>query len=799
LRKEAGVDSTWDTFGELPAITRPMPAIAVNGKSAHGDTPHEDGARWAYWGAARDGARVSVTRGQQALLGSGMVLGAGLAVASLHALGVALMGAFTCAYLMAGAYKALLLWHGERASGVLAPDPAALADGELPRYTVLVPLLHEGAVAPLIVEWLLAIDYPHDRLQILLLIEAHDGETRAALRECVLPQHIHLVDVPDGRPRTKPRALNVGLALAIGEYIVVYDAEDQPDPDQLRKAAAAFRDLPRRVVCLQARLNFYNRHQSILTRLFAMDYAIWYDMLLPGLVSRRALVPLGGTSNHFRADLLRRLGGWDPYNVTEDADIGVRIARARLDVRMLDSTTWEEAVVGAPQWVRQRSRWIKGYFQTYLVHMRHPVALLRDLGPRAFLDFQMLIGGSSFLLLVNPLMWLLTLSYFFTKHTALAAMIQSLFPSGLYYVALLCLLANFAFLYSQLYICVRRGYDDLARFTLLGPLYWVLMSVGAWAGLVSLVRDPHYWAKTQHGASQRLGMEAARRAALFAALAPTGPAALDLSIVIPAYNEVNRLPESLRRLRAYMRKYGTLAEVIVVDDGSTDGTARLVQAWQMEWPALRLVESVHRGKGGAIRTGVIAARGAFIALADADFSMPVEEFDRFLPSLMGQYDMAIGSRAAPGARRLGEPWLRKVLSHGFNLIVRLVLGLRLRDTQCGFKCLTREAALHLCAYQTIEGWGYDVELLHIAKRRGYRAREVPITWRYAAGSRVRPLRAALTMLHDVWRIRLNSWRGVYCVAAASPDAATPRLAAAERVAANAAARADMRGDVVLMD
>ncbi|HEV2237643.1 MAG TPA: glycosyltransferase [Ktedonobacterales bacterium] len=776
------MNGTWDTFGELPAITRPMPALIAS------DRPSiEDGSRWAVWGAARDGARVSLTRGQSVLLGSGMVLGAGLAVTSLRLLGVLLMGAFTAAYLVAGAYKAVLLWHGERATGVLAPDPTAIAAADLPADTVLVPLYHEGAVAPLIVERLLALDYPHDRLQILLLMEANDGETRAALRERILPRHMELVEVPDGKPRTKPRALNVGLALATGDYIVVYDAEDQPDPDQLRKAAVAFRDLPRRVVCLQARLNFYNRRQSILTRLFAMDYAIWYDMLLPGLVSRRALVPLGGTSNHFRADVLRRLGGWDPYNVTEDADIGVRIARARLDVRMLDSTTWEEAVAGVPQWVRQRSRWLKGYFQTYLVHMRHPVALWRDLGPRPFLDFQMLIGGSSFLLRGNPLMWLLTFSYFFVKHTALALLIQALFPTGLYYLALLCLLANFAFLYSQLYVCVRRGYEDLARFTLLGPLYWVLMSVGAWVGLVSLVRDPFYWAKTQHGTSQQRGAEAARRAALLAALRPAGPAALDLSVVIPAYNEVKRLPESLRRLRAYLRKYGALAEVLVVDDGSTDGTARLVQAWQMEWPALRLVESAHRGKGGAIRAGVFAAHGAYIALADADFSMPVEEFERFRPMFAGQYDLAIGTRAAPGAQRLREPRRRKVLSRGFNLLVRLALGLRVRDTQCGFKCLPREVALHLCAYQTIEGRGYDVELLHIAKRRGYRVREVPITWRYAAGSRVRPLRAALAMLRDVWRIRLNSWRGVYralpepATVARAPRVAGPMTAAVERM------------------
>jgi dolichyl-phosphate beta-glucosyltransferase len=176
--------------------------------------------------------------------------------------------------------------------------------------------------------------------------------------------------------------------------------------------------------------------------------------------------------------------------------------------------------------------------------------------------------------------------------------------------------------------------------------------------------------------------------------------------------------------------------------------------------------------------------------------MPAEEFDRFRPMFADQYDVAIGSRAAPGAQRLEEPRLRKVLSRGFNLIARVVLGLRLRDTQCGFKCLPREVALHLCAYQTVEGWGYDVELLHIARLRGYRIREVPITWRYVAGSRVRPLHDALTMLRDVWRIRLNSWRGVYREA---PALAIETSWAAALAAESVAARVDRSGDVALLN
>jgi cellulose synthase/poly-beta-1,6-N-acetylglucosamine synthase-like glycosyltransferase len=311
------------------------------------------------------------------------------------------------------------------------------------------------------------------------------------------------VTVPRGQPRTKPRALNVGLSRARGELVVVYDAEDRPEPDQLRKAAAAFRVLPRRIVCLQARLNFYNRRQSVLARLFAADYVQWYYMLFPGMVrGAQPLVPLGGTSNHFRVEVLRRLGGWDPYNVTEDCDLGVRITRVGLRVGALDSTTWEEAVPRVLPWVRQRSRWVKGYIQTYLVHMRHPIRLWRDVGQRGFLDFQLLVGGSSLLLLVNPLMWALLLAYLLTHGTSLAAAIGNLFPTPLYYASLLSFVAgNFLFFYTGLYVCVRHGFDDLTRYALLAPFYWVLMSVGAWAGVISLVRRPHYWAKTEHGIS----------------------------------------------------------------------------------------------------------------------------------------------------------------------------------------------------------------------------------------------------------------------------------------------------------
>lgn len=474
-----------------------------------------EGERWASWGAARDGARILLTRRQKIAL---LVLGGLIAVTLLmgpHAAPITFIALVTVLYFITGIYKFWLLVRGERARNGAAEESAAgdsrqiIPDDDLPAYTVLVPLHREGRILPVLINRLQAIDYPPDRLQILLLIELDDEQTRRALTACQLPAHIRPLTMPPGQPRTKPRALNVGLSEAVGEFIVIYDAEDHPEPDQLRKAVAAFRRLPESVVCAQARLNFYNRHQSLLARLFAVDYAVWYDQLLAGLahtgLTRSGVfVPLGGTSNHFRVPVLRRVGGWDPFNVTEDCDLGTRLGRAGLRVAMLDSITWEEAVTTVRPWIRQRSRWVKGYMQTYLVHMRHPARLLRQVGLHGFVDFQMLVGGSSLVLLINPLMWGLMVLYIAGNGTSLDVFIETLFPPLLYYPSLLCLTAgNFIFYYINAYVCVRHDYITLTRYALLTPFYWLLLSMGAWAGLLSLIRNPYYWAKTEHGVSMR--------------------------------------------------------------------------------------------------------------------------------------------------------------------------------------------------------------------------------------------------------------------------------------------------------
>lgn len=243
-----------------------------------------------------------------------------------------------------------------------------------------------------------------------------------------------------------------------------------------------------------------------------------------------------------------------------------------------------------------------------------------------------------------------------------------------------------------------------------------------------------------------------------ATLPPTAPL---LSVVIPAYNEAVRLPVSLARLRRYLDRAGQTYEVVVVDDGSSDTTVAVVETLGRAWSALRVVTREHHGKGATVCAGILAARGRVIALADADFSMPPREFARFQVTELRVDEMAIGSREAPGARRIGEPGYRHLMGRVYNAIVQRLLLPGIADTQCGFKCLRRELAVQLCQGQTISGWGFDVELLTMARLWGVRVREVPINWYYARGSRVHPIRDTLTMSRDLWAIWRNLRRGRY--------------------------------------
>jgi cellulose synthase/poly-beta-1,6-N-acetylglucosamine synthase-like glycosyltransferase len=375
----------------------------------------------------------------------------------------------------------------------------ALADADWPRYTILCPLYRETEVVPQFVQAMQALDYPTDKLQILFLTEEDDVETRKAIAAMHLPQHFSIVTVPDGKPRTKPRACNFGLLQATGDYVVIYDAEDIPNPLQLKKAILTFTNHDCDLACVQAKLNYYNTQQNLLTRLFTVEYSLWFDLILPGMQESRLPLPLGGTSNHFRAGMLRSLGGWDAFNVTEDCDLGLRMAYHDFKTVMLDSTTYEEATSRVKNWLLQRSRWVKGYMQTYLVHMRIPLYYLRIGRLREFFSLQLVIGGKTAVLFVNPLMWLMLLIYILFR-PLVSDVYHMLFPTPILYMGVLCLIfGNFFYVYSNLIGCLKRGQYGLIRWALFTPFYWMIISMAACIALVQLIIKPHYWAKTQHG------------------------------------------------------------------------------------------------------------------------------------------------------------------------------------------------------------------------------------------------------------------------------------------------------------
>jgi cellulose synthase/poly-beta-1,6-N-acetylglucosamine synthase-like glycosyltransferase len=322
------------------------------------------------------------------------------------------------------------------------------------------------------------------------VLEEDDLETVAAARAlegAAGTAPFEIVEVPPGGPRTKPKAANYALAFARGDYLVVYDAEDRPEPDQLRKAVATFRAAPRSTACLQARLNFYNADYNWLTRMFALDYSLWFDALLPGLDSIGVPMPLGGTSNHFRTAVLRDIGGWDAFNVTEDADIGIRLAQLGYRVSMLDSTTFEEAPIALDVWLRQRSRWLKGYMQTWLVHMRDPVALVRRTGISGFLAFQLFIGGGVVFALVNPPLWLAFIAALLLHQVTGAAGPGAIIPgAGL-------LACNVLLTWLAVMAPRKRGWDELAPYGLTVIVYWALVSAAGYRGIWQLVTRPFFW------------------------------------------------------------------------------------------------------------------------------------------------------------------------------------------------------------------------------------------------------------------------------------------------------------------
>jgi cellulose synthase/poly-beta-1,6-N-acetylglucosamine synthase-like glycosyltransferase len=429
--------------------------------------------------------------------------GAGLIMGGLPWLVVSsLIGLVMCGAIL----TRLLATMGGRLRAKAEAPP--LPDHALPRYTILVPLYKEATVVARLLDALERIDYPRAKLDIKLLIETDDEETRLAI-ERLAPGPVHdIVIAPPGHPRTKPRALNIGLASAHGELVTVYDAEDDPDPMQLRRAAAAFAEAPQSLACLQCPLAIDNARDSWLAGLFALDYAALFEVLDPGLARLRLPIPLGGTSNHFRIDALRRLRGWDAWNVTEDADMGVRLARMGYGVATLDAPTWEEAPAKLPAWLAQRRRWMKGWMQTLIVHLRQPRRLLRELGFARAAALVAMLAGGVLGPLVGPL-FLALLIYdgvwgeLFAPVTSAQTIASALW-------CVIAVVGALAMIAPMVIGARRRKVTRLLTLLPLLPAYNALLSQATAMALIELFRRPHYWAKTTHG----LARSSLRKAAL---------------------------------------------------------------------------------------------------------------------------------------------------------------------------------------------------------------------------------------------------------------------------------------------
>lgn len=375
------------------------------------------------------------------------------------------------------------------------PDRPAppLPDDLLPVISVLIPLYGEAGIAARLIKRLARIDYPADRLDILILTEADDAPTRAALATLSLPKGIRVLSVPKGRVRTKPRALNFGLEFCRGRIVGIWDAEDAPAPDQLRKVAAAFDAAPPDLACLQGALDFYNPSKNWIAHCFTMEYALWFRLFLPGLERLGLPMPLGGTTLFLRRDAIEAAGGWDAHNVTEDADLGLRLARMGLHTAILDSTTMEEANCRIRPWIKQRARWSKGYLMTWLVHMRAPRALWRDLGPRRFLAVQALLLGSVLHGVTDPLILLLWLH---SLPLGSPDWLPVQLPMPLVILMVAIRVADYAFIL----LAMRRTRHPGPgwRLLYLKP-YGLLSTIAAIKAIGEAPLRPFHWDKTRHG------------------------------------------------------------------------------------------------------------------------------------------------------------------------------------------------------------------------------------------------------------------------------------------------------------
>lgn len=420
---------------------------------------------------------------------------------------------FSFVFLFSIVFKLYIALKGskyELVEVVTKEEVKAIKNDTLPVYTILLPVYKEDKLIRKLIWNLRSLDYPRGKLDVKLLIEEDDDKTLNAVRNLDFPANFETIVVPFHMPKTKPKACNYGLFFCKGIYLTIYDAEDVPDSDQLKKVVSLFRKLPKDYVVLQGALNYFNKNENLLTRMFTLEYSYWFDYMLPGLQSLDVPIPLGGTSNHFKLNKLKELGGWDPFNVTEDADLGVRVFEKRYKVGVVNSTTLEEANNEPFNWIRQRSRWIKGYMQTLLVHMRNPVRLVNKIGWRGFFGFNFFVGFTPITFLLYPLLLGFYIIYIlFDLQT-----VRVLFPDWVLYISIFNFVAgNTLMIYVNMLAVFKRRFYELILFALINPFYWLLHSIAAYKGLWQLIYKPFYWEKTNHGLTKMSHSSSAAAAA----------------------------------------------------------------------------------------------------------------------------------------------------------------------------------------------------------------------------------------------------------------------------------------------
>lgn len=369
----------------------------------------------------------------------------------------------------------------------------------LPKVSVLVPLLHEKEIAGKLIQRLTRLTYPKSQLEVVLVLEECDTITRETLARTELPYWISVIEVPSANNlTTKPRALNYALDFCRGSIIGVWDAEDAPEPDQIEKVVTRFQDAPANVACLQGVLDYYNAKTNWISRCFTIEYASWWRMILPGVARLGLVLPLGGTTLFFRRNILEELCGWDAHNVTEDADLGIRLARHGYVTELIPTVTFEEANCRAWPWVKQRSRWLKGFAITWLVHMREPRALLRDLGFIRFMGVQTLLLATFAQFAFAPLLWSFWITLAGFEH-----------PVALTLGAPIALSMAWFFLFTEIVNLVislvavsRREHRHLLAYVFTMPLYFPMAALSAYKAIKEIVVEPFYWDKTEHGITE---------------------------------------------------------------------------------------------------------------------------------------------------------------------------------------------------------------------------------------------------------------------------------------------------------